>query len=68
MIAISYSIVKPDNTNEQTVLNKVGKKLAVLGKTVWAIGAHRAKMVRLQGLSEKVVWLKRRRSRKLHQS
>ena len=68
MIAVSYGIVKPDNTNEQTVLNKAGKNSDVLGRTVWAIGAHRAKMVMLQGLSEKEVWLKRRRSRKLHQS
>lgn len=68
MIAVSYGIVKPDNTNEQTVLNKAGKNFVVLGRTVWAIGAHRAKMVRLQGLSGKEVWLKRRRSRKLHQS
>jgi hypothetical protein len=36
----------------RSVLNKVGKKFVMLGKTMWLNDAHRAKMARLKNLSE----------------
>jgi hypothetical protein len=38
---------------KRTVLNKVGKKFVMLGKTMWANEAHKAKMRQLRNLSEK---------------
>jgi hypothetical protein len=38
---------------KKTVLNKVGKKFVMLGKTMWVNEAHKAKMRKLKDLSEK---------------
>ena len=38
---------------KKTVLNKVGKKFVMLGKTMWANEAHKVKMRQLKNLSEK---------------
>lgn len=40
---------------KKTVLNKVGKKFVMFGKTMWLNEAHRAKMARLRNLSEKEI-------------
>lgn len=40
---------------KKTVLNKVGKKFVMLGKTMWANEAHKAKMGKLKNLSEKEI-------------